>query len=174
MALFERAHPETLFLCSSAERPTAAWTWIVVLHRLLAWAGTDLREAYPLLFVCASESRGAVGTCPGPLSCAGAQSRWLSACTDRWFGTAIGSLAPVDSRSDRDVQLGICSGLTFEVRGGRKQAKPDCGRPLDRRVRELVHRALLNWPGREAVLAETSGVWLPAMNGGVPSDCDEA
>jgi hypothetical protein len=25
--------------------------------------------------------------------------------------------------------------LTFDMRGGRKQAKPDCGRPLDGRVR---------------------------------------
>ena len=63
--------------------------------------------------------------------------------------------------------------LTFEVRGGRQLAKPDVGRPLDRRVRELVHKALLNWPGREAVLAETSGVLLTVMNGGAPSDCDE-
>ena len=28
-------------------------------------------------------------------------------------------------------------GLTFDMRGGRKQAKPDCGRPLDGRVRAL-------------------------------------
>src|SRR5688572_3575435 len=28
--------------------------------------------------------------------------------------------------------------LTFEVRGGRKWAKPACGRPLDRRVRPVT------------------------------------
>ena len=66
------------------------------------------------------------------------------------------------------------SALTFEVRGGRQPAKPDVARPLDRRVRELVHKALRNWLGREAVLAETSGVWPTLMNGGAPSDCDEA
>ena len=31
-----------------------------------------------------------------------------------------------------------CSALTFDMRGGRKQAKLACGRPLDGRVRRLV------------------------------------
>jgi len=32
-------------------------------------------------------------------------------------------------------------GLTFDMRGGRKWAKPTCGRPLDGRVRPLLHLA---------------------------------
>src|SRR5881392_826095 len=33
-------------------------------------------------------------------------------------------------------------GLTFDMRGGRKQAKPDCGRPLDGRVSRHCHGRL--------------------------------
>src|SRR4051812_30556893 len=35
----------------------------------------------------------------------------------------------------RLIMLGIRSALTFDMRGGRQQAKPDVGRPLDGRVR---------------------------------------
>jgi len=35
------------------------------------------------------------------------------------------------------------SALTFDMRGGRKQAKPDCGRPLDGRVSRLCARLAL-------------------------------
>jgi hypothetical protein len=34
----------------------------------------------------------------------------------------------------------IRRGLTFDMRGGRKWAKPACGRPLDGRVGALFHR----------------------------------
>ena len=40
------------------------------------------------------------------------------------------------------------AGLTFDMRGGRKQAKPDCGRPLDGRVRPLAA------PGEETDLRQ--------------------
>src|SRR5438105_12088429 len=40
--------------------------------------------------------------------------------------------------SDAGLNCGICWGLTFDMRGGRKQAKPDCGRPLDGRVSHLA------------------------------------
>ena len=73
-----------------------------------------------------------------------------------------------------NARFGFCICLTFDMRGGRKQAKLACGRPLDRRVRELVHKALLNWPGREAVPAEASGVWLTVMNGSALRDRNRA
>ena len=57
----------------------------------------------------------------------------------------------------------LMKNLTFEMRGGRKQAKPDCGRPLDGRVR--AHGGASPEPP-----ANASDILLPllAMGAGKP------
>src|SRR5438034_4773315 len=37
------------------------------------------------------------------------------------------------------LRIRLARGLTFDMRGGRKQAKLACGRPLDGRVRPMLH-----------------------------------
>jgi len=53
---------------------------------------------------------------------------------------------PEQWRGTRSVSASLCrraSRLTFDMRGGRKWAKPACGRPLDGRVRP--HRSESQW-----------------------------
>ena len=52
------------------------------------------------------------------------------------IGVARGA-ASASHRLGASVRVDDASGLTFDMRGGGKQAKPDCGRPLDGRVRRL-------------------------------------
>src|SRR5437879_3412921 len=71
--LFEHDHAETPFLCGSAGMTNCCiGRGLWCMPRLLARAGTDFRKSTRCSLVCASESRGAVGACPGLLSCAGA------------------------------------------------------------------------------------------------------
>jgi hypothetical protein len=42
---------------------------------------------------------------------------------------------PDSDRTWASIALRAFGGLTFDMRGGRRQAKPDVGRPLDGRVR---------------------------------------
>ncbi len=67
----------------------------------------------------------------------------LQSRANTWVRAQIGKGHAQDRIQHSLPRVGMrCpSALTFEVRGGRNAAKLHCGRPLDRRVRELVHKA---------------------------------
>jgi len=57
----------------------------------------------------------------------------------------------------------VLRGLTFDMRGGRKWAKPACGRPLDGRVRRLGHdpRLAFRAPSGKVTLGQEETVGSP-------------
>ena len=89
-----------------------------------------------------------------------------------WQHTAGEAATSVqESSTTRGEQGGMVCGLTFDMRGGRKQAKLACGRPLDGRVRAhspptpRSRRLLLR-----ALLFETRSHWSWSD----PNECSEA
>ena len=134
--------------CTAArnDRPLP-WTWIVVHTSIAGSGGYRLsRNAPAAPFLCLGEPWRCWSVARTSLLCWSAKPlavrvhRPLVGNNDRRDGLSA------DSCSDRDVQLGICSGLTFDMRGGRQLAKPDVARPLDGRVRALlaIHDELLS------------------------------
>ncbi len=79
---------------------------------------------------------------PCPLHGASTACRWLAT-----FGRVtsadrlVRKTALLAGTPDAPCTCCTCWGLTFDMRGGRQQAKPDVGRPLDGRVRRLEGNA---------------------------------
>ena len=73
----------------------------------------------------------------------------------RFVHNAAGQDSSLPERDNRAApwlrQWGL-GALTFDMRGGRKQAKPDCGRPLDGRVRAPLLTANLYLNKQQAAI----------------------